>query len=97
MAVKNRTPFSSTLRNDLFEQLTNYSDNTDVPKSKLFDQAIELLLLYKGVGTDSDNIEKLTELKEVLGHHRVVLDKMIHEAHVKLTIPLFDVEEDGKK
>ncbi len=46
MRVKliNRTAFASTLRNDLNEKLNELSDKTDIPKSKLFDQAVTLLL-----------------------------------------------------
>ncbi|MEK5149117.1 MULTISPECIES: ribbon-helix-helix domain-containing protein [unclassified Psychrobacillus] len=39
-----RTRFSNSLRNDLFEALVKLSNDTDIPQSKLLDQATELLL-----------------------------------------------------
>lgn len=44
MAIKNRKRFSSTMRNDLEERLKALSAETDIPVSKLLDQAINLLL-----------------------------------------------------
>lgn len=40
----NRTRFSNSLRNDLMKQFEDLHKVTDIPKSKLLDQAIELLL-----------------------------------------------------
>lgn len=40
----NRRAFSNSLRNDLAEQFNALHEETDIPKSKLLDQAIELLL-----------------------------------------------------
>lgn len=40
----NRTRFSNSLRNDLMAQFEILHKETDIPKSKLLDQAIELLL-----------------------------------------------------
>lgn len=42
--LKNRTQITSTLRNELYEQIKQLSDNTDIPISKLLDQAVEMLL-----------------------------------------------------
>ncbi|MCM3358143.1 ribbon-helix-helix domain-containing protein [Psychrobacillus sp. MER TA 171] len=39
-----RTKFSNSLRNDLNHSLLALSKETDIPMSKLLDQAIELLL-----------------------------------------------------
>ena len=39
-----RTKFSNSLRNDLNHSLIALSKETDISKSKLLDQAIELLL-----------------------------------------------------
>jgi len=40
----NRKALSNSLRNDLAEQFDQLHKETDIPKSKLLDQAIELLL-----------------------------------------------------
>ncbi|TYS60711.1 ribbon-helix-helix domain-containing protein [Bacillus infantis] len=40
----NRTRFSNSLRNDLIAQFEALHKETDIPKSKLLDQAVELLL-----------------------------------------------------
>lgn len=40
----NRKALSNSLRNDLAEQFDQLHKDTDIPKSKLLDQAIELLL-----------------------------------------------------
>lgn len=40
----NRTPFANALRNDLHQALDDLNKETGIPKSKLLDQAIELLL-----------------------------------------------------
>jgi predicted DNA-binding protein len=42
--LRNRTQFSSTLRNDLYESLQQLSKKTDVPLSKLLDRAVEAFL-----------------------------------------------------
>ena len=40
----NRTRFSNALRNDLNEAFNQLTKETSIPKSKLLDEAIELLL-----------------------------------------------------
>lgn len=40
---KERKPINSSLKNDLWDWLDNYSKETMIPKSKLLDKAIELL------------------------------------------------------
>ena len=46
--LKTRTAFSNSLRNDLSDELDKLNSQTKIPKSKLLDEAIELLLLkYK--------------------------------------------------
>lgn len=42
--LRNRTPFSNTLRNDLMMQLKQINEDTDVPISKLLDKAVEMLV-----------------------------------------------------
>jgi vacuolar-type H+-ATPase subunit E/Vma4 len=42
--LKTRSQITSTLRNELYEEIKNLSDSTDIPISKLLDQAVELLL-----------------------------------------------------
>ncbi|MEK5163202.1 ribbon-helix-helix domain-containing protein [Paenibacillus sp. FSL R5-0527] len=50
----NRKALSNSLRNDLAEQFDRLHKETDIPKSKLLDQAIELLLQkYNKKTTDS--------------------------------------------
>lgn len=44
----NRKAFSSALRNDLYEELDLLHKDTKIPKSQLFDEAIELLLVHRG-------------------------------------------------
>lgn len=44
MAIKilrNRKQFTSTLRNDLYEKLHEYSKKTDIPLTKILDKAVE--------------------------------------------------------
>lgn len=42
--LRNRTPFSNTMRNDLMLQMKQISEDTDVPMSKLLDKAVEMLI-----------------------------------------------------
>lgn len=45
----NRTAISNSLRNDIAEKFGELHEKTRVPKSKLLDEAVELLLKkYKG-------------------------------------------------
>lgn len=39
--LKNRKQFTSTLRNDLYEKLREYSKATGIPLTKIIDKAIE--------------------------------------------------------
>nr|WP_302660413.1 ribbon-helix-helix domain-containing protein [uncultured Clostridium sp.] len=43
--LKNRIRFSTSLDKELSQKLENLSKSTRIPKSKLLDEAIELLLL----------------------------------------------------
>jgi len=43
MALKNRTKVTTTIKNELVEKLDALNDKTRIPKSKLFDEALELL------------------------------------------------------
>lgn len=54
--LKNRTPLTSAVRNDLYEQLKAYSLESDIPMSKLMDRAIRLLL--KEVGRDPNSSQE---------------------------------------
>ena len=38
--LKNRTRISTTLNNDVYKMLKEYSSKTDVPITKIFDKAI---------------------------------------------------------
>lgn len=42
--LKNRTQFTSTLKNELYAMLKETSDRTSIPISKLLDSAVECLL-----------------------------------------------------
>ncbi len=44
MRLKNRTKISTTLQNDLHEKIGQLSEETRIPQSRLFDEAVELLL-----------------------------------------------------
>lgn len=44
MQLKNRTKISTTLLNDLYEKISQLSEETRIPQSRLFDEAVELLL-----------------------------------------------------
>jgi hypothetical protein len=43
MALKNRTKVTTTIKNELIDKLTRLNEETRIPKSKLFDEALELL------------------------------------------------------
>ena len=43
MALKNRTKVTTTIKNELVAKLDTLNDKTRIPKSKLFDEALELL------------------------------------------------------
>lgn len=42
--LKNRTAISTAIENDLYKQLKQYSDETGIPISKLFDKAVAMYL-----------------------------------------------------
>lgn len=42
--LKNRTAISTAIENDLYKQLKQYSDETGIPVSKLFDKAVAMYL-----------------------------------------------------
>lgn len=42
--LKTRTPIGSAVDKELYNKLKQYSNETDVPMSKLLDRAIKLLL-----------------------------------------------------
>ena len=42
--LKTRTPIGSAVDKELYNQLKEYSNNTQIPMSKLLDKAIRLLL-----------------------------------------------------
>jgi len=43
MTLKNRTKVTTTIKNELVDKLDKLNDKTRIPKSKLFDEALELL------------------------------------------------------
>lgn len=44
MTLKTRTKLTTTIKNELVGKLDELSENTRIPKSKLFDEALELLI-----------------------------------------------------
>ena len=44
VALVNRTRFTSSLKNELLDQFDHLAKETRIPKSRLFDEAIEGLL-----------------------------------------------------
>jgi hypothetical protein len=52
--LKNRMQITSTLKIELNNQLKELSEETDIPISKLLDQAVELLLKSKGMPRDKN-------------------------------------------
>ena len=43
MALKNRTKVTTTIKNELVDKLDKLNEETRIPKSKLYDEALELL------------------------------------------------------
>ena len=51
VVLVNRTRFTSSLKNELLEQFNQLAKETRIPKSRLFDEAIEdLLKIYESKG-----------------------------------------------
>lgn len=46
--LKNRTRFTSSLKNELMPLFSELAENTRIPKSRLLDEAIEDLLVKHG-------------------------------------------------
>lgn len=46
--LKNRTQFTSTLKNELYVDLKKLSDSTSIPISKILDMAVENILKEHG-------------------------------------------------
>lgn len=42
--LKNRTRFSTTLDNEIYKQLKEYSSKTDIPLTKIMDKAVTMYL-----------------------------------------------------
>ena len=42
--LKNRTRISSTLDNEIYKQLKQYADKSDIPITKILDRAVEMYL-----------------------------------------------------
>ena len=53
--LKNRTRFTSSLKNELVPLFDELSEQTRVPKSRLLDEAIEDLLKKRGVNPPKAN------------------------------------------
>lgn len=51
-SLRNRTPFSTTVDNKLLQELEDLHQETRIPKSKLTDEAIALLLKKHQKRTD---------------------------------------------
>jgi len=43
VALKNRTKVTTTIKNELVDKLDKLNEETRIPKSKLYDEALELL------------------------------------------------------
>jgi len=43
MTLKNRTKVTTTIKNELIDKLDKLNKETRIPKSKLYDEALELL------------------------------------------------------
>ncbi|PEP92425.1 hypothetical protein CN582_25125 [Bacillus wiedmannii] len=64
--VVNRKQLSTTLANDLNEKLEKLKEDTNIPKTRLLDQAVSLLLLFQSNSTNAF-ISEMNELKEQKG------------------------------
>ncbi|MEC2800098.1 ribbon-helix-helix domain-containing protein, partial [Bacillus thuringiensis] len=64
--VVNRKQLSTTLANDLNERLEKLKEDTNIPKTRLLDQAVSLLLLFQSNSTNAF-ISEMNELKEQKG------------------------------
>jgi len=53
--LKNRSQITSTLKNELYDQLKELSNETDIPISKLLDQAVELLFEKRGISRNKSS------------------------------------------
>lgn len=53
--LKTRTPFSNSLDNQLWKDFQQLHEETKIPKSKLLDEAIELLLKSRASNQQSKN------------------------------------------
>ena len=42
--LKNRTRISSTLDNEIYKQLKQYADKSDIPITKILDKSVEMYL-----------------------------------------------------
>jgi predicted transcriptional regulator len=62
----NRKQLSTTLANDLNERLEKLKEDTNIPKTRLLDQAVSLLLLFQSNSTNAF-ISEMNELKEQKG------------------------------
>lgn len=62
----NRKQLSTTLANDLNERLEKLKEDTNIPKTRLLDRAVSLLLLFQSNSTNAF-ISEMNELKEQKG------------------------------
>lgn len=54
MRLKTRVPFNTTLNKELSQELDQLAKETRIPKSKLTDEAVELLLKKHKRGVESE-------------------------------------------
>jgi hypothetical protein len=59
----NRKQLSTTLANDLNERLEKLKEDTNIPKTRLLDRAVSLLLLFQSNSTNAF-ISEMNELKK---------------------------------
>lgn len=71
--LKNRTPVGSAVDKELFKQLKEYSQETDIPMSKLLDRSIEMYLM---LGNSIDK-ELFKQLKEYSQEADVPMSKLL--------------------
>jgi len=55
--LKNRTRFTSSLKNELIEPFDRLAEQTRITKTRLIDEAIEDLLKKHGVETQNNNTQ----------------------------------------
>ena len=58
--LKNRTRFTSSLKNEFVPLFNALAEKSRIPKTRLLDEAIEDLLKKHGINADESNAERQT-------------------------------------